>query len=192
MFLTETVLCSFLTALLVYVSTFDLDAIELLLLILCFVAVIWILAAPNAGHAKSTLERFENAMGWRVFDVDAYGELADLPTKVKDLIQPPIEKMIQNSNQSDSSSDVKNLERIPEKRYVDAEDTYVGNVESVIVRDLFGKESTTQKLVLQEDKFKAMKLEYKKLDAMLAKLREGDNALYAKLVPQGVVKQEEY
>lgn len=188
----ETLACSALTAVLVYLSTFELDAIEVVLLVLCFLAIIWILAAPLPVGPKATRELFEDAFGasWHTLDASAYKELAELPVKVKDLIQPPIQEMVHNSTKGDDSSDPNNLENIDQEPYVEAEDTYIGRVETVTESDAFGKESHIRKLVVQEDRFKAMKLEYKKLDAMLAKLREGDKGLYARLIPQ-VVQEEQ-
>lgn len=189
MFYTEIILCLVLTVILVYLSTFDLDTIEFVLLVLCFLAIIWILKTPN-DRTKTTREMFQDTLGWTKFNVSAYQELAELPVKVKDLIQPPIEDMVNNSTKTDENSEIDNLENIDKDRYVDEEDTYVGQIEMVMERDAFGKETPRQKLVIQEDKFNAMKLEYKKLDAMLAKLRDGNKELYAKLIPK-IVQEEQ-
>ena len=170
-------LCSLLTIILIYVSTFTLDCIEFVLLIVCFVAIIWLLAMPP--KTKGTFELFENIKKWHTIDILAYQELAHLPVKVKDLIQQPIEEMIKNTHAGEEGD----LESISAKTYVNAEDTYVGQIENVIERDLFGKETEKTKLVIQEDAFKAMKVEYKKLDAMLTKLREGNIEVYHKLIP---------
>jgi hypothetical protein len=161
----------------VHLATYDIDAIELFLIAVCFAAIIVVLMHHRSARAHEAYE------DWHSVDAQAFGRLVGLPKKVSAMIEPPIQELIDNTGKGQSSPDVEDLEDIPRERYVEAKDALLGSMQVVMERDPFGREAPVEKYILDEDRFKAVKVEYKRLDAMLAKLRDARPELYSQIIP---------
>lgn len=170
-----TLSCSLLTIILIYLTTMTIDLTEFLLILACFVGIIWILhkdIRPNECFVDTDKNETD---GWTPVDMEKLKQFVDLPHMIKDLIVKPIKQMTQNAGESSGGPNMNDLEPITEVGYMKEKDEYVGSE-----RTIKGK----KQFVIDQDLFKKMKTEYQKIDHMLVLLKKGNPQMYKTLVPE--------
>lgn len=111
-------------------------------------------------------------------------QLANMPNEARALLEPHLDQLIRNARgeSSDEGDKAENLEGMTEDAYKEARDPYVGAVARVAKKDPVGNVSVEDEYTLDEKRFAAMKVEYKRLDTMLAALRRASPQAYQALL----------
>lgn len=117
-------------------------------------------------------------------DTEAFAKLATLPSEARGLLEPPLDALVQSAkgNSNDEGDKPENLEPLAVEPYQETRDPYVGDVARVAKKDIMGNTTVEDVYTIDEARFEAMKIEYKRLDTMLATLRRVSPTAYAALV----------
>ncbi|EFJ40411.1 hypothetical protein VOLCADRAFT_99760 [Volvox carteri f. nagariensis] len=153
-------------------SNIDFELVVCILLSL----LVW---AAHLGH--DTADMADQFSEQNTLDTEAFAKLLALPSDARTLIVAPIDNLIRNATGKTSNSSDE-LQAVAEADYEEAKDPYVGRVVRTALVDPVGNQTVEDVYTLDPKLFGKMKLEYKRLDALLATLHRVAPDLYTRLL----------